>query len=59
MFSGLTHYQFKSVKIQMKLVSDIDMIQSCLESKQARNEVLMEIIFKKYLLGSSWVQSLE
>lgn len=43
----------------MKLVSDIDMVQSCLESKQAQNEVLMEIIFKKYLLGSSWVQSLE
>lgn len=43
----------------MKLVSDIDMVQNCLESKQAQNEVLMEIIFKKHLLGSSWVQSLE
>lgn len=42
----------------MKLVSDIDTVQSCLESKQAQNEVLMEIIFKMNLLGSSGYRAL-
>lgn len=42
----------------MKLVSDIDTVQSCLESKQAQNEVLMEIIFKKNLLGSPGYRAL-